>query len=275
MLFRKAAVIGTGLIGGSLALALKKGGLAREVVGVSRHQGSLNSALRMKAIDRGSRSLDIIKGADLVVLATPVNIIIESRERLLKIAGKDCLVTDVGSTKEKITALLERSFPNFVGAHPLAGSEKRGMANARQDIFKDSLCILTPTASTNAAALAKIRSLWTRMGAKVILLSPTQHDRALSFTSHLSHVIAFALMKSIPAGLLKFASGGLKDTTRIAASDPGLWQSIFLTNRTGILKALDLFEKNLREAKSAIRRGDARSLRRILKQAQKKRKSIE
>jgi len=274
-LFNKVAVIGTGLIGGSLALFIKKNKLAGEVVGVARHKASLNLALKMKAIDRGSLSLGIIKGADFLILATPVDLIIGLRKKILKIAGKNCLVTDVGSTKGKIVALLEKDFPNFVGSHPLAGSEKHGILNAHPDIFKDSLCVLTPTRRTSMKALSKIKKLWLRTGARVALLSPDEHDRALSFTSHLAHIVAFSLINSVPLSFLKLSAGGLKDTTRIASSAPLLWQGIFLTNRKNLLRAVNSFEGNLQKIKGAIIKNDKKLLTNILKQAQNKRSLIE
>ena len=274
-LFKKVAIIGTGLIGGSLGLSIKKNKLAQEVVGVAQHKASLALALKMKAIDRGSLSLDIIKGADLLILATPVDTILNSRKQILKMAGRHCLVTDVGSTKTKIVSLLERAFPNYIGSHPLAGSEKRGIAHACPGIFKNSVCILTPTRKTQGKALAKIKALWTKAEARVVLLSPAGHDRILSFTSHLPHLVAFSLINSIPVNFLKFASGGLKDTTRIAASSPALWQGIFLTNKINALKSISLFEKNLKQLKSAVKNGDKKLLMHILSQAQQKRNLLE
>lgn len=274
-LFKKIAIIGTGLIGGSLGLAIKKNNLAKEAVGVSRQKKSLELALKMKAIDRGSLSLDIIKGADLLILATPVDTIISLKKQIRKLAGKDCLVTDVGSTKAKIAKHLNKVFPNYVGSHPLAGSEKRGILNASFDIFEGSLCVLTPTKRTQAKALAIIKAFWIKLGVEVICLTPEEHDKVLSFTSHLAHIVALSLINSVPANFLRFSSSGLKDTTRIAASDPNLWQGIFLTNKTELLKAIKLFESNLKKIKSAIVQNNKSKLADILKQAQKKRSILE
>ncbi|MDD5775974.1 MAG: prephenate dehydrogenase, partial [Candidatus Omnitrophica bacterium] len=236
-MFNKVAIVGTGLIGGSLALFIKKNKLAKEVVGVTEHKASLALAVKMKAIDKGSLSLDIIRGADLLILAAPVDTIIALRKQIRKNISKDCVVTDVGSTKERIVSILEKDFKNYAGSHPLAGSEKRGIINARPGIFKDSLCILTPTDKTSKKALAKIKALWLKTGARLVTLSPEAHDKALSFTSHLPHIAAFSLINSVPLNFLKLSSGGLKDTTRVALSSPKLWQGIFLTNRNDLLKA--------------------------------------
>ncbi|MFA5346079.1 MAG: prephenate dehydrogenase/arogenate dehydrogenase family protein [Candidatus Omnitrophota bacterium] len=274
-LFRKIAIIGTGLIGGSLGIAIKKNKLAKEVVGVSRHKRSIDLALKNKAIDRGSLALDIIQGSDLVILAVPVDTIISLKEEVRKIVGKNCLVTDVGSTKVKISGRLSKIFPNYVGSHPLAGSEKRGILNADPGIFEGSLCVLTPTKTTRVKALAKIKALWIRLGAKTVCISPPEHDKILSFTSHLAHIAAFALINSVPVNFLKFASGGLKDTTRIASSDPELWQGILMTNRIELLKAVKSFESNLKKLKFAILQNDKGKLAGILKQARRKRNTLE
>ena len=274
-LFNKVAIIGTGLIGGSLGLAIKKNKLAREVVGVSQHKNSLKRALKMKAIDRGSLSLDIIKGADLLILATPVNKIIYFRKKIAKFVDKDCIVTDVGSTKQEIVVSLDNVFLNFVGGHPLAGSEKRGIANSNAGIFKGSLCILTPTGKTSRFGLAKIKKLWAKVGARIVFMSPKEHDRILSLTSHLPHVVAFSLINSVPLEALKLASGGLKDTTRVAASDALLWKDIFLSNKENVLKSINLFQDNLLKIKGAIRKGDEKSLINILNQAREKRGKLE
>lgn len=273
-LFKRIAIVGTGLIGGSMALAIKKNRLAREVIGVSRHRKSLLLAKKMGGIDKWSQDLGIIKGADLVILATPVNTIINLAPKVAKIIGRDSIVSDVGSTKLEIALKLSKIFSNYVGSHPLAGSEKRGIAHASSAIFKNSLCILTPLKNTNSRALKKVKILWKKMGAGVVLLSPAMHDRILSFTSHLPHIIAFSLIDSVPGEFLKFASTSFKDATRIAASESELWTDIFFSNQKNILKAARIFKERLLEIESAIRKKDAKSLTRILRQAKNKRDSL-
>lgn len=273
-IFKKIAVIGTGLIGGSLALAIKKKGLAGEVVGVSRKKATLSSARKIGAIDRGSQGLEIIKGADLVILAVPVDTIIELAPRIRRVIKPDCLVTDVGSTKERIVSALDKIFPNYLGAHPLAGSEKRGVLNASPDIFRGSLCILTPTGKTAPAALKKIRLFWKGIGAKVLFLKPKAHDRILAFTSHLPHIAAFCLINAIPPKYLSFSSTGLRDTTRIAGSDSEIWEKIITSNRSNIITALKAFECGLSRLKRAIKRKDSKVLASLLTQAKKKRDAL-
>lgn len=273
-LFNKVAIVGTGLIGGSIALAIKKQGLASEVIGVCRHKNSLLLAKRKGAIDRGSLSLGIIKEADLLILATPVNTIINLAPRISQIVRKDCIVSDVGSTKEEIVACLEKEFPNYVGSHPLAGSEKRGIINAHPDLFKDSLCILTPARNKNNKALNKLNLLWQRLGAKTVLLSPRAHDKILSFVSHLPHIAAFSLIGIIPSQYLRFASTGLKDTTRIAASETELWADILLSNKKNIIKTMGLLESNMSRVKSALQKKDRKRLAQIIKKAKVKRENL-
>lgn len=270
-LFNKVAIVGVGLIGGSLALAIKKERLACEIIGVSRHKKSLLLARKKGAIDTGSQALDVISNADLLILATPVDAIINLAPLISKIIKKECIVFDVGSTKKEIVSKLEKLFPNYVGSHPLAGSEKRSIKNAYPGIFKNSLCVLTPTKNTPAGALSKIKKLWCRIGARIVLLSPEAHDKILSFISHLPHLTAFSLMSIIPKKYLRFASSGLKDSTRVAASDSCLWSGIFLSNRKNIIKNIELLQANLSRIKSAVRNNDKRRLKLILDAARKKR----
>lgn len=273
-LFKKVAIIGTGLIGGSIALAIKKNKLAEEVVGVSRHKKSIFLAKRMGAICRGSQDLSIIKDADLVIFATPVEVILKLAPAVAGIISKGCIVSDVGSTKETITKLLSKKFKRFVGAHPLAGSEKRGIRFSEAGLFKGSLCIVTADKKTDGVALDKIKRLWKNLGAKVVVMPACEHDRVLSLTSHLAHIAAFSLMNSVPSGCLKFSASGLKDSTRIAASDSGLWSGIFLNNKKNVLKALGSFKNNLSILERAIRRNDKNRLSLELKRAKVKREKL-
>jgi prephenate dehydrogenase len=273
-LFKKVAVIGVGLIGGSVALAIKKRKLADKVVGTSRHRKNLLLAKRAGVIDEGSQDIGIIRGADLVIIAVPVNAVLKLAPQIAKITGAGCIVSDVASTKQEIVAKLDKIFPRYVGAHPMAGSEKRGIANSDDKMFAGSTCILTPTLKTDKKALAKIEKLWACLGARVVALPAGAHDKALSFVSHLPHIVAFSLINTVPPQYLGFASSGLRDTTRIAASDSEIWSDIFLTNRKNILAAIGLIEKNLASIKKAIASGNTNSLDRILKTAKKKRDSL-
>jgi prephenate dehydrogenase len=273
-MFNKAAIIGTGLIGGSMAIAIKKKRLAREVIGISRHKSTLLWAKKRHWIDKGSQDLSAIRGSDLVVLAAPVNTILKQADTVARFAGKECLITDVGSSKKQIVNKLSAIFPNFVGGHPLAGSEKRGIVNASEDIFKDYLCILTPGDKTRAAALNRIKRLWLGLGARVAVMDAEKHDRILSFVSHLPHAVAFSLIGIIPQEYIRFGASGLKDTTRVASSDHKLWSDIFLSNRKNMISSMAAFEKNLRRIRSAILNRDEKTLVAILKKANIKREAL-
>ncbi|MCM8789889.1 MAG: prephenate dehydrogenase/arogenate dehydrogenase family protein, partial [Candidatus Omnitrophica bacterium] len=165
-----------------------------------------------------------------------------------------------GSTKEKIVFVLEKNFSNFAGGHPLAGSEKRGIRNADARIFKNSLCILTPTRKTKKKVLDTLKKFWEKLGARTITLTPQTHDKVLSFTSHLPHLLAFSLMAAVPKKFLLYSGQALKDTRRIAASDPVLWSDIFLSNRDNILSSLKSFKESLSKLEEAIRKNDKNSL---------------
>ena len=273
-LFHKVAIIGVGLIGGSIALAIKKKNLAKEVVGLSRHKKTLSIATRIGAIDKGSQRVGVVKDTDLLIFATPINTMLALAPSISKIIKPDCIVTDVGSTKSEVVAKLGKIFPHYVGSHPLAGSEKRGIMNASPQILQGSLCILTPQKNTSPQALKKIEKLWRRIGVKVIFLSPKLHDKILALVSHLPHIVAFSLIGSIPTRYLKLAPSSLRDTTRIAASDSSLWSDIFLSNQKNILNSIKLLEKNLAKLKSAIQRKDRKLLTKVLKEAKEKRDTL-
>lgn len=272
-MFKKIVIIGTGLIGGSLGLAVKKKYLAKTVVGLSLHLKNAKLAKRIGAIDSVGKSLDSVKGADLVILATPVESIANIAAKIKDKLDKDCIVIDVGSTKEKIVSELDPIIPNFIGCHPLAGSERRGVIHLENDIFSGSICILTPTALTNKKSLDRIKEFWAKLGAKIVLISPKKHDQALAFTSHLPHAIAFTLIRTIPDKFLNLSSKGLKDSSRISGSDPNLWAQIFLSNRN-LLPALAVFQKQLSALKSALKNKDKAFLITVLKAANKKREKL-
>ncbi|MFA5115362.1 MAG: prephenate dehydrogenase [Candidatus Omnitrophota bacterium] len=273
-LFKEVAIIGPGLIGGSIALAIKEKKISLRVTAVSRHKKTIDLARKLKAIDSGSRSLSIVKSADLLILAVPVETILRLADALKGLLPQDCIVVDVGSSKKKIVAKLQRLFPFYIGAHPLAGSQNQGIKNARADMFKGSLCVLTPTARTKPVVLDKVSRMWKMFGARVALLSPKEHDRILAMVSHLPHCVSFALMAALPKGHLKYASSGLRDTTRIAGSDAGLWVDIFLSNRENMLKAIAVFQKKLEAVKKAIRSKDRAVLIRRLTQSNRKRRLL-
>lgn len=273
-MFDKAVIIGTGLIGGSLGLDLKKKHLAGQITGLSRRKKNACLAMRIGAIDHACVSLDAVREADLVILATPIDAIIDIGLKIAKKIKKDCIVIDVGSSKENIVSKLSGFIPNFIGCHPLAGSEKGGAASLQAGIFNGSICVITPNAKTNNNALNKIKLLWRKLGSRIVILSPKRHDQILAFTSHLPHAAAFSLIKTVPEKFFSFASGGLKDSTRIAASDADLWSQIFLSNRGNLLDALSSFQIELNALKLALKNNNKRQLTEILALAGEKRERL-
>jgi prephenate dehydrogenase len=285
--FKKVAIVGVGLIGGSLGMVLKQKGMAGEIVGIGRRVENLKTAVALGAIDRyvaGPR--EGVVDADLVVLATPV----DTYERHLKDWGpalaSGAVVTDVGSVKGPLVAQAEGLVPEraaFVGAHPIAGREKTGVAAGSIDLFKGARCILTPTARTDAAALDKVRQVWEAAGSIVLSMDPFLHDRVLGAVSHLPHAAAFALINALTEikegrtpelDLLAYAGGGLRDTTRIAASSPEMWRDIFLWNRDNVVALLEVYERHLQALKRLIQAGDGPGIEKELDRAKQVREKL-
>lgn len=284
--FNQAAIIGVGLIGGSLGMILRRKGLASSVVGVGRRVENLKTAVTVGAIDRYVvDSREAVRDADLVILATPV----DTYERHLK-EWASCLrpgaiVTDVGSVKGELVARSERQMPagvHFVGAHPIAGKEKTGAAAGSEDLFAGRRCILTPTKETDPQALEQVQFLWQEAGAVVLTMDPHLHDKILGAVSHLPHVAAFALMNAlvdirteVPAlDLAGHSGGGLRDTTRIAASSPEMWRDIFLWNRENVVACIRAFERSLGELRQLIQTGDAAGIEKLLEKAKEEREKF-
>jgi len=270
--FKQITIIGVGLLGGSIGMAVKKKRVAGMVVGFFRDKTKIKAAIRMGAIDKGSNNLrEAVKGSDLIILCSPVDDIISKLKDLKIIGLDDTLVTDTGSTKSEIMKAARGL--NFVGSHPLAGSEQSGAAFAKSQLFEGSVCIITSKEKRSRSA-ERIAKFWKTLGSETIAMAPEDHDHILSFTSHLPHAAAFALIKCVPKNLFKFSAGGLKDTTRIALSNPLVWLDIFLSNRTNMLNSIISLERSLSQFKDALRRADRRKLLSFLKAAQANRKSL-
>ena len=278
LLFRRVAVIGVGLIGGSLAKAIKQNRLAREVIGFSQHPANLDWAIKNGVIDSGQQDARrAVHDADLVILATPVSVIASVLATIGPNLRRGCIVTDVGSTKVAIVNAAKESLPSsvfFVGSHPLAGSEKAGVQNTNEKLFEGSLCIMTPTDQTHKMATERVRRLWNKVGANVKFLSPQDHDLILANVSHLPHVVAYALMQAIPLAHLEYSGLGLRDATRIAASSPQVWSDICLANDKNIIHGLDELARNLAAVRRAISANDAKVLVNFFKEAQSRRASL-
>ncbi|MEO8601981.1 MAG: prephenate dehydrogenase [bacterium] len=264
MRFERAAIVGVGLIGGSLALAARRAGLIDEAIGIGRSAANLAVACERGLIDRTVADLADVGPVDLVVLAVPVRSTASVMRELLPQVPAGAIVTDVGSVKGEVVTALEALLPPdrpFVGAHPIAGSERGGAAEARADLFHGAPCILTPTTQTDRVALGRVRALWEGVGARVEEMSPAAHDRALAFVSHLPHVVAYALVRALGDPALAAVSGGSwRDATRVAESKPELWRDILLANAEAVVAATDAFAAQLAALRQAVLRGDADAL---------------
>jgi prephenate dehydrogenase len=272
--FDTVAIVGVGLIGGSIGRALRERKLAREVVGIGRREAGLKSAQELGAIDRGTMNLhEGVADAQLVVVATPVDSIVEFVSQAAAASANRSLVTDAGSTKGEIVRSVEallvdrRDGPRFVGSHPLAGDHRTGVEFARGDLFDGRKVVVTPTEKSHRAAVLEISGFWQSLGAEVVTMSPEEHDRALAATSHLPHLIAAALALSTPKDLLPLAASGWRDTTRVAGGDPAMWRAIFATNRQEVLDALKQFERWTGEIREILALGQDERLLRILERA--------
>ncbi|MDP8215794.1 MAG: prephenate dehydrogenase/arogenate dehydrogenase family protein [Candidatus Kaelpia imicola] len=274
--FNRVVIIGVGLIGGSLAGAIKKSGIAKEVVGYFRRESSLKRAKRLKMLDSYYRDLDqAVSGSDLIILTTPVYSIMGIGKAIKGSLLDEALIMDAGSTKREIVAELTRLYPeNYLGVHPIAGSEKRGVEYADPELFKDRVVILTPTKKTSIAVLGKLKLFWKSVGAKIVILNPETHDKILSKVSHLPHLLMYLLLESVTKEDLKFASSGFHDATRIAASDSKIWSDIFLSNRKNIVKDIDNYIKKLLKYKNFIEKGFEKELQSSIADAASKRRQL-
>ena len=282
--FKNILIIGLGLIGGSLALSLKKEGFKGRIYGYDLNEDRVKTALNMKAVDEGFRYLDEVPWdkVDLVILATPVKTF-ESIAKQIKLFLKpETVVSDVGSVKgeliEKLSDILK---PNvFVGVHPIAGTEKEGIENAVIGLFKDAKVILTPTEENEK--VKRVAKLWEDLGSKVEVMDPHLHDFVFASVSHLPHAVAFALVDALIAlskesgiDLFQYPGGGFKDFTRIAASSPTVWKDIFLENREYVIHTIDEFMKSLKKLKNYIEEEKQKELVELLSESREKRLSLD
>jgi len=279
----RLAIVGVGLLGGSLAKAARTHAIAREIVGIGRDEGRMRPALTDGTLDRITTDLAAgLRGADRVVLAATVL----ANETLLpavwQAAASGALITDVGSTKRGIVAVAERLVPSrrdvqFVGSHPMAGSEKAGYAVARGDLFQGATVVVTPAEFNTPAAVKSVGELWSAVGGRVVTLEPDAHDRAVAAISHLPHVVAWALVDAVARfepDAFTVAARGFKDTTRIAASDPDVWREILLANRDAVVASVAAFRTALDDLERLVARGDAAALTALLARVKAQREKL-
>ncbi|HEX9809240.1 MAG TPA: prephenate/arogenate dehydrogenase family protein [Alphaproteobacteria bacterium] len=269
--FGRVALIGLGLMGSSLAWAMKRAGLAGEIVGTARTAATRAKALELGFIDRAvDDPAEAARGAELVVLAVPVGASGAVAGAIAPVLAAGAIVTDMGSVKQAVIEQVAPRLPagvHFVPAHPVAGTEESGPEAGFAELFAGRWCILTPPPGTDAAALERIAALWRAVGSEVDVMDPRHHDMVLAITSHLPHLIAYTIVGTatelethLQQEVIKFAAGGFRDFTRIAASDPVMWRDIFLANREAVLEMLGRFDEDLTALQRAIRYGDAEAL---------------
>lgn len=272
-MFKRITIIGVGLIGGSIGLACKKRALSDEVFGVCRRKSSLKKALSSGAIDGGGLDIEKgLEGAGLVIIASPVKGILPIVKKVMRNAEKGSIVTDVGSAKALIVKEVEKIKnvrANFVGSHPMAGSEKSGVENAEINMFEKAPVIITRTKNTDKRSISVLRKFWERLGAEVSIVSPDRHDALVALSSYLPHAVSAAVSLSQNPGSVILAAGSLRDTTRVSASDPELWKDIFIQARNSALESIRLFSGNLKALERAIRKKDERAISAILKRAKR------
>jgi prephenate dehydrogenase len=280
------AIMGVGLIGGSIGLALRERKLARRVVGIGRSEASLARAAACGCISESATSIaQGVAEANVVVVCTPVALIAGQVAEAAACCPPGAVITDAGSTKGEIVAAAEAALlalenqeaiggRSFVGSHPIAGGEKAGPEAARADLFVGRVCVVTPTSRTSGAALAEVEEFWQSLGSRLVRLSPEAHDAALARSSHLPHLVASALAAATAVEALPLTGSGWADTTRIAAGDVELWRQIFLSNRAGTLLALADFETVLKEFRSALESSDGNRLAELLAEGKRRRDAV-
>jgi len=273
----RLVLVGVGLMGGSLAAALKRAGAVGEIVGLAREPGELAEARELGLVDREEiEPAAALAGADAVVVATPVGAAEAVFTRISPHLPKGILLTDMGSTKGSVIAAARAAFgalpPGFVPAHPIAGTEASGPAAADPDLFCGRRVILTPAPESESGAVAAARALWEAVGAEVVEMAAEHHDEVLAATSHLPHLLAYALVDSLArrddnGEIFDFAAGGFRDFTRIASSDPVMWHDICRANRDALLPALAGFRAELQRLETAVAEGDSDYLLTVFRRA--------
>ena len=276
-MFKQVTIMGPGLLGASLVLAVKKKLLAEKIVVWARSENTAKNALEKLPVDQVEKNPSVsVKGSQLVVLCTPVETITSILNSIIDDLDASCIVTDVGSVKSEICKdaqnLFKKSKSSFIGAHPMAGSEKAGMDHANEHLFSNRTCIITPDDNTDSEQLKKLTLFWEHLGMKSILMNPQEHDAKLSQLSHLPHLVSSVLAHSLCDKIdeAPMLSGqGLRDTVRIAGGSPDLWAGIIEQNKINILESVEKFEESFQTVRNLISQNDFNGLQAFLKQGSK------
>ena len=280
-MIRRLCIIGVGLIGGSLARALRRAGQVQEIVGSSRREEHLREAVELGVIDRfDTDAARAVAGADMIVVCVPLGAMEQTFRTIAPALAPDAVVTDAGSAKSCVVAAARAAFgrlpSGFVPGHPIAGTEKSGVSASFAELYRNRKVILTPVAETDPAATARVRAMWEAAGAQVECMEVEHHDAVLAATSHLPHVLAFQLVDTLARmsdedEIFRYAAGGFRDFTRIASSDPVMWRDICLANADAVLDMLTRYRSDLDRLADAIRAGDGAELERVFRNAKEAR----
>ncbi len=284
-MFKKVCIIGCGLIGSSLARAIKKHNLSEKIVSSNRSEIVNKKVLELKIVDDSSSDTQkMVNDSDLIIIATPLssyeNVILKIKNSL----KNGMILTDVGSVKERVISLVEKAIPkdvSWIPSHPIAGTEESGPEAGFSELFKNRWCILTPSKKAKEKDIDTLKSFWKKIGSKVDIMDAKQHDYILSITSHIPHLVAYNIVNTSiniqeekQSAIIKYSAGGLRDFTRIAASNPIMWRDIFIQNKTNTSKEIEKFIANLEDLKNAIENEDGKKLEEIFIKTKKIRKEI-
>ena len=266
--FKKVCIIGLGLIGGSIGLAMKRSKISNQIIGFARSNSTLKRAIELGLVDKVKDNLeDAVNDCDLIILATPLSTFKKLVEEMSPFLKKDCIITDTGSAKLSVIEDLRGILPNnveFIPGHPIAGTEESGPDAGFAELFDNRWCILTPTEENSSNAIKLVKEFWESIGSKVEIMDPLHHDKVLAITSHIPHLIAFNIVGTAnnlanvtEKEVVKYSAGGFRDFTRIAASDPKMWSDIFTYNSEAVLEMLELFSNDLAKLKAAVIKKDS------------------
>ena len=284
-MFKKVCIIGCGLIGSSIARGIKKNKLSNKVVSSNRSEITNKKVIKLNLVDdSSSNTKKMVKESDLIIIATPLSSYKNVIKKIKSSLKKGAIVTDVGSVKKKALSLIEKNIPkhfSWISSHPIAGTEESGPESGFADLFKNRWCILTPSNRANKNDIKSLEIFWKKMGSKVDIMNEKQHDYILSITSHMPHLIAYNIVHTTlkiknknKRDVIKYSAGGLRDFTRIAASNPIMWRDIFIQNRKNTSKMIDKFIDNLKDLRKAIKNKNEKKLEKIFTKTRKIRKEI-
>jgi len=284
-MFKKICIIGCGLIGSSISRAIKKNNLANKVVSSNRSDSTNKKVVKLNIVDESSSDIKkMVRDSDLVIIATPLssyqNVVLKIKSSL----KSGAILTDVGSVKKKVISIIEKNTPqniSWISSHPIAGTEESGPESGFAELFKNRWCILTPSGKSKNQDVKLLEKFWKKIGSKVDIMDVKQHDYILSITSHMPHLIAYNIVsttlkskKKKSNDIIKYSAGGLRDFTRIAASNPVMWRDIFIQNRKNTTKMIDQFIVNLKDLRKAIKNKNEEKLEKIFVKTKKIRKEI-